>query len=189
MAFCFNCGHQLVTSTEKFCSSCGQNLNDRTNSKSSTNISGNQGDVIGVGFSGSGNIIGKNIVVGSGTINANQTEIQNIPNEYAIAIKDFSDSINEQLKGRQIPEDKVKSINKDLTELGKEVKDVKPGEEDKVDVVKKLQVEVKTISLVQKILEVLPETAETVATFTPLAPFSKIIGKTIKNIIDTVSKK
>jgi hypothetical protein len=152
-------------------------------------ISGNQGDVIGVGVSGSGNIIGKNIVVRSGTINANQTEIQNIPNEYAKAITEFSNSINERLKGRQISEEKVKSINNDLTELGKEAEGVESGKEDKVDYVKKLQVEGKTASLVQKILDVLPEVAETAATFTPLAPFSKIIGKNIKNINDAVSKK
>ena len=98
---------------------CGQNLSDRRSNKSSPNITNNKGDVIGVGVSGSGNVIGKKIVVGSGTINANQTEIQNIPNEYAKAITEFSNSINEQLKGMEIPEDKVKSINNDLTELGK----------------------------------------------------------------------
>ena len=153
------------------------------------NISGNQGDVIGVGVSGSDNFIGKNIVVGSGTINANQTELQNSPNEYTKAIKDFSVSINEQLKGRQISEEKVKSINNDLTQLGKEVEGIDPGKEEKVDYVKKLQVEGKTASLVQNILSVLPEVAETVSTFTPLAPFSKIIGKSVKSIVDAVSKK
>lgn len=159
------------------------------NNKGSINISGNQGEVIGTGFSGSGNVISKNIIIGSGTINANQTELQNIPNEYAKAITDFSNLVNEQLKGHQIPEDMVKSINNDLTELGKEVKDVKLGEEDKVDYVKKIQVEGKTASLLQKILDVLPEAAETAATFTPLAPFSKIIGKSVKSIVDAVSKK
>ncbi len=189
MAFCFNCGHQLAAGTDKFCLNCGQNLNDRMNNKGSINVSGNQGEVFGVGVSGSGHVIAKNIMVGSGTINANQTKIQNIPNEYAKAIKDFSNSINEQLKGHQISEEKVNSINNDLTELGKEVKDVKPGEEDKVEHLKRLQVEVKTTSLVQKILEVLPEAVETAATFTPLAPFSKIIGKSVKSIVDAVSKK
>ena len=162
---------------------------DNNGNKSGISISRNTGDVIGVGVSGSGNVIGKNIVVGSGTINVNETAIQNIPNEYAKVLKEFSENINEQLKGRQIPEDKVKSINKDLTELGKEVEDVKPGEEDTVDYVKKVQIEGKTASLVQKILDVLPEAAETAATFTPLAPFSKIIGKTIKSIADAVSKR
>lgn len=191
MAFCFNCGNQLATlSTEKFCSKCGQDLSDRTSSRrDSINISDNQGDVFGVGFSGTGNVIGKNIVVGSGSLNANQNEIQNIPNEYAKAITDFSNLVNEQLKGHQIAEDKVKAINNDLTELGKEVEDVRPGQEDKVDYVKKIQVEGKTASLVQKILDVLPEAAETASTFTPLAPFSKIIGKSIKSIVDAVSKK
>ena len=153
------------------------------------NISGNKGDVIGVGVSGSGNVIGKNIVIGSGTINVNETEIQKTPDEYSKALKEFSENINEQLKGRQIPEDKVKSINSDISELAKEVEDVKPGQEEKVDYVKKLQVEGKTASLVQKILEVLPEAAETASAFTPLAPFSKIIGKTVKNLIDAIRKR
>ena len=67
------------------------------------NISGTHGDLFGVGVSSSGNIIGKNIVGGSGTINVAETQLQKIPNEYAQALKDFSESVNQQLKGRQIP--------------------------------------------------------------------------------------
>jgi hypothetical protein len=39
------------------------------------------------------------------------------------------------------------------------------------------------------VLKVLPQAVETVSTFTPLAPFSKIIGKSVKSIVDAVSKK
>ena len=92
---------------------------DNNGNKNGISISGNTGNVIGVGVSGSGNIIGKNIVVGSGTINVDETEIQNVPNEYAKALKEFSDSINEQLRGLQIPEDKVKAINGDLARAWK----------------------------------------------------------------------
>ena len=74
MAFCSNCGYKLATSTEKFCSNCGQNLSDGAITRGSINISGNKGDVFGVGFTGSGNVIGKNIVVGSGTINVSKQE-------------------------------------------------------------------------------------------------------------------
>jgi hypothetical protein len=162
---------------------------DNNDNRDGISISSTGGDVIGVGVSGSGNVIGKNIAVGSGTINVDESQIQKVSNEYANALKDFSKFINEQLAGLQVPEDKVKSINKDLTELGKEIEGVKPGEEDKVDYLKRLQVEGKTASLVQKILDVLPETAETASAFTPLAPFSKIIGKTVRSIVDAVSKK
>ena len=155
------------------------------------NISGTHGDVFGVGVSGSGNIIGKNIVIGDGTITVSEqrlTEIQN--NEYAQSLKAFSETINEQLKGRQIPEEEVKSINNTMNELAKEVEDVKPGqEEEEIDYVKQTQVESKTATLIQKVLTVLPEAAETAATFTPLAPFSKIIGKGVQGIVDAIAKR
>ena len=175
MTFCHKCGQQLTPSTEKFCPNCGQDLNDRTTSKGSINVNGNKGDIFGIGVSGSGHTIGKNIVVGSGPMNVSRTEIQNIPPEYAKSIEDFSYYFNEQFKGRQIPEDKVKSIKNDLTELGKEVEDVKPGEEDKVNQSKKIQVEVKTTSLIQKILNVLPESAETISCMLPTSPLAKLL--------------
>ena len=38
-------------------------------------------------------------------------------------------------------------------------------------------------------LDVLPQAAETAATFTPLAPFSKLIGKGVQGIVDAIAKK
>jgi hypothetical protein len=156
---------------------------------SDSNISDSGGNIIGVGISGSGNVIGKNVVIGTGTINIDEAKIQKVPSEYKKALEDFSKVINEQLKGHQITEEKVKSINHDLTELGKELENIKPGKENKVDYVKKANLEGKTALLVQNILNVLPEAAETATIFTPLAPLSKIIGKTISSIIDAVLEK
>ena len=47
------------------------------NNKSTIKINGTKGDIIGVGISGSGNAIGKNMVMGSGTINVSQTQLNN----------------------------------------------------------------------------------------------------------------
>lgn len=160
---------------------------DKIGNKDSINISGNQGDVFGVGFSGSGNVIGKNIVIGSGTINVSKQELAKVDSEYADALKQFSESLNQQLKGKQIPEDKVKDINNSLNELAKEVKDVKPGQE--IDYEKQKTIEAKTGGIIQRILNVLPQVAETAATFTPLASFSKLIGKGVEQIVDEVSKR
>jgi hypothetical protein len=55
------------------------------------------------------------------------TQIQN--NEYAESLKQFSDTINDQLKVRQIPEEKVKSINDSINGLAEELKDIKSGKE------------------------------------------------------------
>ena len=192
MAFCFNCGYQLSsTFEEKFCPSCGQDLSDRATSsrRDSINISGNPGDVFGVGFSGSGNVIGKNIVIGSGTINVSKQELTKVDSRYADALQQFSDNINKQLKGQQIPEEQVQEINNKLNELTKEVEGIKPGqEEQEIDYEKKKNIEGKTGSLIQRILKVLPQAVETATTFTPLAPFSRLIGKSVEQLVGEVSK-
>ena len=160
------------------------------NENKGINISGTHGDVIGVGVSGSGHIIGKSIVVGDGTINVSEqrlTQIQN--NEYAESLKQFSENINKQLKGLSVSEEKVKSINESINELAEEVKDIKPGKEGEIDYVKQTNVEAKTASVIQKVLDVLPQAAETAATFTPLAPFSKLIGKGVQSIVDAIKNR
>ena len=151
-------------------------------------ISDVQGDIIGGSISGSGNIVGKNIVVGPGTINISEQRLEKIQNnEYTESLKAFSEMINNQLKDRRIPEEKVKSINQNLDDLAKEIEEIKPGKE-KLDYVKQMNVESKTATLIQKILDVLPEAAETASTFTPLAPFSKLIGKGVQQIVNAVKK-
>jgi flagellar basal body rod protein FlgB len=163
MNFCFECGQELAAGTEKFCPNCGQNLK--------------KGGVRG----GEAH---------SGTVNISQQELANIQDpEYAKALKDFSENINQQLKGRQIPEEQVKSINTSLEELAKEVQGVKPGREEQIDYPIQLNIESKTVSIVQQILNVLPEAEETAATFRPLDPFSKLIGKGVTQIVEDISKR
>jgi molecular chaperone GrpE (heat shock protein) len=105
------------------------------------------------------------------------------------SLKQFSENINNQLKGLQVSEDKVKSINESIDALAKEVEDIKLGTEQEIDYVKEANVNAKTASVIQKVLDVLPHAAETAATFTPLAPFSKIIGKGVQEIVDTIKNK
>jgi soluble cytochrome b562 len=197
MKFCPECGYHFTSETEKFCPSCGYDINKgvvaAATDRNFVNIEKTGGDVFGVGVSGSGHTIGKNIVVGSGTINVSETELQKIPNEYAQALKEFSENINQQLKGKQISEEEVKSINNNMNELAKEVEDIKPGKEGKeegeIDYVKQTQIETKTASLIQRVLTVLPEAAENIALFTPLAPISKLIGKGTQQIVDAIAKR
>jgi hypothetical protein len=198
MKFCSECGQELITGTEKFCPSCGLELNKgedgvlrETSRKNSINIDHASGDVIGVGVSGSGHIIGKNVVAGSGTINVSQAQLQQIPDEYAKALKAFSENINNQLKGRELAEEQIRMVNNSIEELAKEVQNIKPkggGEGQQIDNVKLVKIESKTVSVVQKVLNLLPEAAETAAAFSPLAPFSKLIGKGVKDIVYALEK-
>ena len=104
-------------------------------------------------------------------------------------MKDFSENINQQLKGRQIPEEQVKSINTSLEELAKEVQDVKPGREEQMDYPNQVNIESKTVSVGQKNTKCFARRTETAATFTPLSPFSKLIGKGVTQIVEDIAKK
>jgi tetratricopeptide (TPR) repeat protein len=66
MKFCHQCGYQLTLGTERFCSECGQNLEQKLvgrkdDDDKSTVITDTKGDVFGAGISGSGNFIGKEV--------------------------------------------------------------------------------------------------------------------------------
>jgi hypothetical protein len=53
-------------------------------------------------------------------LNVSQTQLQQIPNEYATALKEFSEQINNQLKGKQLPKEQIKSVNNSLEELARD---------------------------------------------------------------------
>jgi hypothetical protein len=63
--FCPECGYRLASGTEKYRPECGIKLQAGSSGKddnaSSTGITNTKGDVFGAGFTGSGNITGKEI--------------------------------------------------------------------------------------------------------------------------------
>jgi zinc-ribbon domain len=181
MPFCSNCGQQLTIGTEKFCPNCGQDLKKgggaeattNHNVRDSINIQGAGGDVFGIGVRGSGHVIGKNVVVGSGTISINEQQLQKLPDKYAESLKTFSETLNNHLKGQQVPEDKVKEVNETLNDFAKEVEDVKPGEEKNLNARKNRIINGKFGNIVQGVFKVLPTVARIASSlFAPLSPFS-----------------
>jgi tetratricopeptide (TPR) repeat protein len=78
MPFCYQCGNKFTLGIEKFCPKCGYDLNNwQTDiNTQSTHITDTTGDVIGTGFTGSGNFIGKeiNYKVQGNVININISE-------------------------------------------------------------------------------------------------------------------
>jgi hypothetical protein len=77
-------------------------------------ISGVTGEVSGVIQGGTGNIAGKYVVVGTGTINASEQQLTKIPDDYANALRKFSENINKQLEGSQIPQEQIESIKQSI---------------------------------------------------------------------------
>ena len=90
------------------------------------NISGNSGDIIGVGISGDGNIIGKNITIG-GSIDINKNDLYNIDSQFKNSVEDFEKLINKKLKDVFVPEGSKKYMQENVEKLTKEVKDVNPN--------------------------------------------------------------
>jgi hypothetical protein len=133
------------------------------------------GDAIGIDVTGSGNVIGKNISI-------NEQQLENMSKEYADSLKAFM----EQIEHYNIPEEQIKPIQDGLNDLTKEVEGIKP--EEKVGTVKQKTLNTKFSIFVEKVLTVLPKTAETVTMFTPLAPFSKLIGEGVEQLVQSIQK-
>jgi len=147
-------------------------------------ISGVKGDVFGIDVKGTSNIITKEV---TGTININIRQLEKMPNEYAKSLQVFSENVSEQLKKHNIPPERVAPVQESINELAKEIEDVKP--EVKVGIDKKISIEAKLKTVTARLLKLLPKTAETIATFTPLAPFSKLIGQSVEEIVNTIQKE
>ena len=134
------------------------------------------GDVIGIGITGSGNVIGKNISI-------NEQQLASMPKEYADSLKAFM----EQIKNYNIPPEQVKPIQDSLNDVTKEVEGIKS--EEKVSTVKQKNINSKFSIFAEKVLNVLPKTVETVSAFTPLAPFSKLIGERVQQLVEAIQRE
>jgi hypothetical protein len=143
------------------------------------------GDVTGIDVNGSGNIIGKNISVGSVAVGDQQ--LQNIAKEYADSLKGFTDALNQQLKANNVPADKVAEVQRNVEEFSKELEGVKPGQES--GMIKKTSLKSKLINIAKSVLPILPRTLQVLTAFTPLAPFSGLIGEDTQALIKAVQNE
>ena len=150
------------------------------------NISGVGGDVIGVGVSGSGNIVGKQINVPSG-LRLSSEQLARLPDEYASSLRAFSEAVNRQIAAQRVPAAAIAPVQTEVEALVNEVEQVKPDKP--VPIVKKAGITTRLAAIAKGLLKILPQTAETVATFTPLAPFSKLIGTGVDEVIKSVQEE
>ena len=150
-------------------------------------ISGVQGDVIGTKVSGTGNIVGKDITV-SGTINISNSQLDRIPSEYAKALREFSETLNRQFMENHVLPQEVEPIEKEINEFTINVEKIKAGVES-ISPAQKRILNGKFAGIVEKAVKVLPKAAEVAATFTPLSPFSKLIGESVEKIVSEIQKE
>jgi hypothetical protein len=168
-----------------------KNLDDRPN----INV---RGDYIGRSKAGGDYVeqgtINKNVynLQGDGIILGNNNEvtksIQNIDPQFKESIIGLENLLKDKLKDIQITDEQKKELQKDVKKLTEEVKGVNPNEvlqdEDKIDEIKATQ-----MSLAEKIVNFVPQAAESIAAATPLALFSKPIGKGAGFFAEWIIKK
>ena len=138
---------------------------------------------------GTGIIIGKDITTGDVIIEIDQSIKQNPQNEYLQGLKKLTDELSKEYEKYNVPQEKRTEINQSIQDLEKEVKDLKP--ETKMEDLKpsqEKQIDAKTTTLIEKIVDALPATSETITNFTPLSPFSKLIRHGVQNIVDAYKK-
>ncbi|MBF8265226.1 MAG: hypothetical protein HW384_1090 [Dehalococcoidia bacterium] len=146
-------------------------------------ISGVKGDV--VFGSGSGNIVGKNVKI-TGNVTLSNQQLSKIPTEYAKSLESFTQTINQELEKRKVPAEKAAPVQEAVKELAKEMEDVRS---DQVTTIKTKHLNTKVSALIDAVVKILPKTAETLTAFTPLAPFSKLIGEGVEQLAKALQKE
>lgn len=134
------------------------------------------------------NLHGDGIILGNNS--QVTTTILQIDPQFRKSVEEFENILKEklQLKNIQITDEQRQALQEDVQKLTQEVKGVNPQEllvdEDKIDEIKATQ-----MSLAEKIVEFVPQVAASIASLTPLAPFSEVIGKGAGYFADWINKK
>jgi hypothetical protein len=148
------------------------------------NISGmSGGEIIGVGVSGAGNVIGREVTV-SGTIQVGAATLERIPDAYAAGLTAFTENVNRELEAVQASPEQVAAVQEAVEELAAEAAELQP--EEPADWKRKRGLGTALRAVAQGLLRVLPQGARTLAALTPLAPFAGLIGEGLEAIVAEV---
>lgn len=142
-----------------------------------------------------GNIKNSNIQINAGdlnvstirTIGVDKMILEKMPKEYAASLQKFIEDLNCDIEKTSIPQKEMEQLQTSTTEVAKEMTDVMP--EKGVPLMKKHRIATKLIDLAKNLVKASPSIAEKVASMTPLAPFSKLIGESFEKIVAEVLKE
>lgn len=141
------------------------------------------GEVIGVGVSGAGNVIGREVSV-SGTIQVGAATLARVPDAYATGLTAFTETVNRELEAVQASPEEVAAVQEAVEALAAEAAELRP--EEAVDWKRKRGLGTALRAVAHGLLRVLPQAARTVAAMTPLAPFGALIGEGLEAIVAEV---
>jgi|WetSurMetagenome_2_1015567.scaffolds.fasta_scaffold13151_6 hypothetical protein len=135
------------------------------------------------------NIIGGNVVLSqarNSVVSINTQQFSNLSGDLSQALQAFTGEVNKQMQIYKVPPEEVSQLRQSIVELGKEAEGVESG---KVKGVKKAGIKAKLMAVGERLCKNLPKTVETIALFTPLAPFAHLIGETIGDLMKEVQEE
>jgi hypothetical protein len=139
--------------------------------------------VIGVGLSGSGNVVAEKVHV-SGTLQVGADQLAAAPPPLADGIRAFLEEIAPVLASAGPPPEDVQTLQEGIDELTSEAADLDSNGE--IPFKRKRNIGTALRSVALGLARVLPQAAQTVAAMTPLAPFAKLIGEGLESIVSEV---
>ncbi len=146
------------------------------------------GDVIGVGVSGSGNIIGSNIATGdnygssSRNVAVDEEVFKKIPSAYADALKAICDRINADIEKQLtvVNQSRILRLNSSLDEMAAEMTHIDYDTESRINQKETRKITRHIMTMLMRVLELVadisPVTVKFLSDSSVLRPFSKLIG-------------
>lgn len=147
-------------------------------SQTNINIGKMKGDFSNVSVSGDGNIVGHKVRVG-------EQKITKLPPEYRRGMEQFTENLTLKLTEYNVPQNEVTDVQKEVDDLTEEVDTLKSDKE--IPASKKRMIGGKIAQLAERMARLLPSAAETASLFTPLAPFSKLIGESVEEMVNFIA--
>lgn len=166
-------------------------------------ISGVQGENVIVGkVTGSGNVIGKGNTI-SGTLTIHPEKVSAMPEDFQKSMQSFLEQVNLLLQQAKAKPEEIAPVQKavetfaeEANETFEQVKENTPGSTaattetiPSVPYSKKSSLKDKFVKMASGLMKLLPKTAATIASFTPLAPFGKLIGEGVGEIVKSISQE
>jgi Geminivirus BL1 movement protein len=159
--------------------------NDNSSNDKGADIKNVKGHVTFTNVKGNSNITNVSV---SGDIKVEENIVSNLDPQFQDSITDFTKLVKKELEGKTVTAEQINSINTKINELAKEFEGIKAGEEIP-DEDKKDDIKSKLRNLADAFLALTPDIAEAVAQVTPLAPFTKAIGKGAEYFSNLIRRK
>jgi hypothetical protein len=96
------------------------------------------------------------------------------------SLQDFIQKVNTEAQKESVPAREAETFQREVNELASTTKDLRNG----MDQEKKKTIREKLKSVAVALVKMSPKIARTIIGFTPLAPFSNLIGESFENMVN-----